>query len=339
MPQSIRINPCADPVTPERGDLRVQVGIDPASQTELVALVRPRAATDEMRSPPATALDWSLPFSGLGGSAHSEHWQVVGPIQTPPDAAGQGRARISGELIFGEIDCVLGDDIEAITARAYAALLERAQTAGCPHLIRIWNFLPAITDGVGDAERYRRFCVGRARAIPVEPATGYAASTAIGIPYPAQHLKLAWIAARRPGVPIENPRQVSAWEYPRDYGPVAPGFSRAMLLDWLKPAVLLVSGTASVVGHASRHADVLEQLGEALANMGAVLERAAARLGTTARWSERSILRAYLRDPAHAPAVAAALRQTLGAEVPFMLLHGEICRRELAIELEAVHHF
>ena len=91
------------------------------------------------------------------------------------------------------------------------------------------------------------------------PDGGYAAATAIGLPSPPDQLHVHWLATKQPGIAIENPRQVSAFAYPRDYGPVAPGFSRAMLLPGDTP-LLLISGTASIVGHASQHPDTLALL-------------------------------------------------------------------------------
>jgi hypothetical protein len=39
------------------------------------------------------------------------------------------------------------------------------------------------------------------------------------------------LCSRAPAIALENPRQTPAWQYPREYGPVSPGFSRGALLD------------------------------------------------------------------------------------------------------------
>src|SRR3546814_2400089 len=49
-----------------------------------------------------------------------------------------------------------------------------------PHLLRVWNYLDAITFGDGDAERYREFCVGRARGLGDFDTHALPAATAIG---------------------------------------------------------------------------------------------------------------------------------------------------------------
>ncbi len=109
-----------------------------------------------------------------------------------------------------------------------------------------------------------------------------------------------------------------------------------MLLEWADPALLLISGTASIVGHASAHCDVLAQLDETLRNLDALVARAAARVGSRAPFGDDGLLRVYIRDPAQAHIVASRLMTRFGPRVPVMLLHGDLCRRELAIEVEAV---
>lgn len=311
------------------GALRVAAWMPPDAGGWLAAIAPARAAA---KLPLAQA----LPLPWLGGSSRVEFWHGGHPAA--PSMLDDVQLTQAGDVLFGTLalDEAAAGGIEAAAEAGYRRLLALSAQHGCPHVLRVWNFLGAINDGDGDAERYRRFCVGRARAIPQEPATGYAAATAVGIPGPPTALHLHWLAARRPGVGIENPRQVSAWEYPREYGPVAPGFSRAMLLEWADPALLLISGTASILGHATAHHDVLAQLDETLRNLDALVARAAARVGSRARFGEGSLLRVYLRDPAHAAAVAARLTAQFGPDLPVMLLHGDLCRSELAIEVEAV---
>jgi chorismate lyase/3-hydroxybenzoate synthase len=127
---------------------------------------------------------------------------------------------------------------------------------------------------------------------------------------------------------VENPRQVSAWHYPRQYGRTPPSFARAMTL----PArdALAISGTAAIVGHASAHeGDLDAQLGETLTNLEALLATA----GMAAGFDTRSPLKAYVRHSADAPQVRDFLHRRLPG-VPVLLLHGDICRGELLVEID-----
>jgi chorismate lyase/3-hydroxybenzoate synthase len=319
------------PSTP-RPPVDVRAWLPPPASSCLGAFVTAAGA-------PKLAHAITLPLNWLGGTSRAEFWSGLSPAHHSEGAGwrlGEADEVLLGSLIIDERE----GPIEQLAERGYRLLAKLSLERGFPHLLRVWNYLGAINAGEHDQERYRRFCVGRARVIAREPPTGYAAATAIGLPGAPSALHLHWLAARRPGVPIENPRQVSAWDYPREYGPVAPGFSRAMLLEWGERPLLLISGTASVVGHATTHQDALAQLDETLRNLDALLARAGARVGSSVtHFSGSSCLRAYVRDPALAATVSARLIERLGANVPCMVLHGDVCRRDLLVEIEAVHPF
>ena len=243
-----------------------------------------------------------------------------------------------GQLQFCALNVPDNGDIEAAARHAYTQLHAWLARSDYPHPLRIWNYLDAITDGPGDEERYRRFCVGRAQGIGRELApTDLPAATAIGHPQPTGRFQLYWLAARTAGTPLENPRQVQAWRYPRQYGPQAPGFARALL----PPSAgmpLLVSGTAAVVGHASQHGDSLQQqFEEILANLRSLVDAARAmRPELPMREGPATRLKVYVRDADALPEVEALMRDRLPG-VPHLLLHGHVCRQELAVEIDGVH--
>lgn len=227
-------------------------------------------------------------------------------------------------------------DIERAARSAYAELLQRVRSGPQPHLLRIWNFFDGINQGEGDAERYRAFCVGRAAAVDAAFHQPPPAATAIGLPPGCPGgLQVVALCGSEPAIALENPRQTPAWRYPREYGPVAPGFSRGALVGKGAAAVLLASGTASIIGHVSRHpGDVEAQLEESLRNLRALLDEGAARCGADFALDACSALRVYLRRAEDAPRLLPRLRATFGPQTPLRLLHGEICRRELDVELE-----
>lgn len=279
-----------------------------------------------------------VPLQPHAAVAPFEVWCTDGPIASGRE--GEIAWSSNGQLSFGVIEVEEGaSGIVEASAHAYERLTTFVRDSDTPHLLRIWNYLDAITQGDGDAERYRQFCVGRARGLGAFDATQLPAATAIGRCDDARVLQIYWLSAAAPGNPVENPRQVSAYRYPRTYGPQPPSFARAMLPPTARQTPLLLSGTASVVGHASQHADaLLAQVEETFANFDALLD--AARLSQPtlpAEFGAGTRLKVYVRDRGDLDAVDAALQARFGDRVPRILLHAAICRRELCVEIDGVH--
>ena len=274
------------------------------------------------------------------GVAQLEVWRSDKPVSCGRDANGVAWAS-DGVLMFGalQVEENAHGGIIGAAEHAYAQLLQTLPAHAYPHLLRIWNYLDAITEGEGDNERYREFCVGRARGIGDIDTGTLPAATAIGRLDGVRVLQVYWLAARSAGTPLENPRQVSAYRYPRQYGPQAPSFARAMLPPAGSAMPLLLSGTAAVVGHASMHdGELLAQLEETFANFDALV--GAARRhdpSLPTRFGAGTRLKVYVRDAHDLPLVADALDQRFGDAVPRLLLHAAICRHELAVEIDGVH--
>jgi chorismate lyase/3-hydroxybenzoate synthase len=275
----------------------------------------------------------------LAGAGLSEVWRGARPARI--GTAGPIRHVDDGRCLAGWIELDesrFGGLVEASNA-AYRGLLRFHAQSPYRHVWRIWNFITDINEGEGDEERYKLFCLGRARAFAATHATspdiGYPAASAVGKPTGARTLQICWLAGCDPGETLENPRQVSAYHYPRQYGPAAPSFSRAMLTPH---RMLLTSGTASIAGHASVHpGDAVAQLEETLANLDGLLRQAHTRAGFgSARLGAESLVKVYLRNVTDASAIESRLRERLGQEVPFLILAADICRSELLLEIEVV---
>ncbi len=257
-----------------------------------------------------------------------ELWQVEAEV-----AHGQVddlRWSIGGGWLFAaiEVDEDAYGGPAGAARHAYASLRRFLGERSEQHVLRIWNYIGAINHGEGDQERYKQFCDGRAEGLGDFFANGYPAATAIGHHGDDARLQIYLLASAHAGARVENPRQLSAWRYPRQYGRTSPGFARAMTL----PAqdVLAISGTAAIVGHASTHEGNLDaQLNETLTNLEALLASA----DMPAGFDTHSPLKAYVRHPADAPRVRDLLHQRLPG-VPVLLLHGDVCRSELLVELD-----
>jgi chorismate lyase/3-hydroxybenzoate synthase len=261
----------------------------------------------------------------LGGDFDAESWRASNR---------QLRA-----IVVAESDDPAGDAAE-VAERLYRRLINTLEDSPFGYPLRLWNYLPAINVGEGDLERYRRFCVGRGRALEAAGLSDarMCAATAIGGEQPV--MQLVALAGTEPGVSIENPRQVSAWNYPRRYGPRQPAFARATALRLVDGrSALLISGTASVVGHATAHpGDAMAQTDEAASNLEALLGHAAGSLGdpSLARFNERSLARVYVRHPDDWPAIERRLRARW-PQLKLCGLQGDICRSDLLVEIEAWH--
>jgi chorismate lyase/3-hydroxybenzoate synthase len=284
-----------------------------------------------------------------------ELWRAGGPVRTGRD--GPIRFAADREFLAGviELDEREHGGLASAAEWAYASIRHFQARSDHPHLLRMWNYFEGINRGRGDDERYRQFCLGRAagfgpgasvaadtardrgsaRACGPHAVHRFPAGTAIGRRDDSPILQVYWLAGRTPGSPLENPRQLSAFRYPRRYGPAPPSFSRAMLVS----RQLLISGTASIVGHASRHAGSLErQLDETLVNLESMVERAVAmQPAVLRRWGAHTLLKVYLRDGSAAESAARRLSERLLPGVQWLMLEADICRAELLVEIDCAH--
>ncbi len=317
--------------------LRVEYRMLPADSDlppGLLAAVRfGRGATAAGESAGTLCIDVEL--QPLHPPAPTELWWASGRVER--GHAGLIRYAHDDQHLFAVIeiderDCAGG--IEEAAAAAYSAMRRFQQQAAFPHLLRIWNYMDAINEGTGDLERYRRFCVGRVRGLGNAAAESYPAATAIGRQLTTHRLQVYWLAGRVPGKPIENPRQVSAYRYPRAHGPVSPSFARATLTP---DGALLISGTASIVGHVSQHGDdPLAQLDETLRNLATLSQHPDA---NHAHARMPGLFRVYVRDAAHVAALAERLQQEQPQSFRpenMVFLAADICRRELLLEIECL---
>jgi len=268
------------------------------------------------------------------GPAQFEVWRGSGQVRNVTSSA--LRWCEDDDYAFGvlELSEAQHGGLAATAEAAYRMLGAHLAASAMSHPLRIWNYLDAINLGEGDAERYREFCSGRAAGMRGLFAPGYPTATAIGVRDGRRVLQVYWLAARAPGQAVENPRQTNAWRYPRQYGPDAPNFARAMRAPTQSTQVYL-SGTAAIVGHASRHEDDFPaQVRETLANIESVLT--AADVAPGAHFGTRAMIKAYVRREQDLAAARELLGAGVTAHTPLLLLRGDICRSELLIEIDGV---
>jgi len=248
------------------------------------------------------------------------------------------RYQYCDQFLFGSLllEEAAFPDLAHASSYAYQQIRSCLEVSGFPALLRMWNYFPRINLELEGMERYRSFCIGRHQVLGGWhfPQAQLPAATAVGSL--GEGLLIYFLAAKKPGMQIENPRQVSAFHYPEQYGPRSPAFSRATMTDWHH---LYISGTASIVGHESRHSnDLLAQLEETLNNMRMIIDRAHQKHGLACKTiNDLSLLRVYLRHPDDSERLAAELKQRVGGKTQIQMLQGDICRSDLLLEIEAMY--
>lgn len=226
-------------------------------------------------------------------------------------------------------------DAEVSAKTVYHELLMLAAELQLPQILRIWQYLPHITAPQGRENRYQRYCAGRLIAFARAGYSPRVFPAACLLGNQDDQLLLYALLSARPGVQVENPRQVSAFHYPRIYGRVAPSFSRALALPDTEHSRLYISGTASVVGHASRHTNLEGQIEETLANLELLLESAIPHCPRAAQGLAAIIpLKIYLRHREDYPQARAHLAGRLPAGHPVIYLRADACRENLLVEME-----
>jgi len=286
---------------------------------------------------PSPVIHLNLPE--LAGPSRLEVWSTTDQVRAYRDEGFSASA--SGNVLFGTVtmDEQSGQPIEIVTERAYRRLFSCLQDLPYHHIWRIWNYFPDINGFADGLERYQGFCLGRHRAL-ADMLPGFPhslpAGTAVGTR--SGPLQIYFIAGTLPATHLGNPRQVHAYEYPQDYGPQSPSFARATLSRSETHSQLYIAGTASVVGHTSQHVGLpKEQTLETIQNLRALLAHAEDVAHRHFTGPQSAVLyKVYVRDAAHLSEVREALRSIPLSSKQVLFLQGELCRKELLVEIEGL---
>ncbi len=272
----------------------------------------------------------------LGSQPLLEIWTVGDHVRS--GRSGNIHWARTADFLFGCYRQPPHESLESVTYQAYQEVFSLLQSEAVPNLLRVWNYFAAINaDEADGVERYKHFCIGRhdafARFDRLQ-SEDIPAASAVGS-HGGQFV-LYFIAATQPGTAVENDRQVSAYDYPPQYGPRSPLFSRATQISWLKDPQLFISGTASIVGHASTClGDVAQQTSETLKNISRVLGQAFPEQSHES-FSQLRSLKVYIRHAGDFPLIRPIIEDSIGKAIPCLYLLADICRSELLLEIEAI---
>ena len=223
------------------------------------------------------------------------------------------------------------EDNKTKIINAYNSLFEITKNDKM-EIVKIWHFIPELLSKYNnDKTNYSLLCEAREKVYKdYFHNFNFPAATAIGIK--GKKILIYFFAGKFSKYKaIENKRQVSSYLYPQQIFKERPMFSRAVSFDNLKNGVskIFISGTASIKGYKSMHSlDLKEQLNEALKNY---------RTFINLNNNSSNISRIYITNIKDEDKlwIQQKLEKVFGMN-RFIIVKGDICRKELIIEVEGV---
>jgi chorismate lyase/3-hydroxybenzoate synthase len=245
-----------------------------------------------------------------------------------------------------------GEPVGDQFAQAFASVGDRLARCGgsVGDIVRTWIYIGEINGAHEGSTVYQ--AINQARRVAFRHLdwgggprrlVKYPASTGIGTA--AGFLSLGALACLPAGevrlASLENPRQTSAFEYPRDESDIPPLFSRAIALGAGGEVMVLISGTASIVRHRSVHAgSARQQVDQAFANIAELLRpEFLAANGFPVKAGGLAALRCcvvYGKRPEDVNAVRSACERWLPPGIPAVYTLSDVCRPELLVEIEGI---
>jgi len=222
-------------------------------------------------------------------------------------------------------------------------------------VVRTWLYQGNITEEEDGVERYRE--LNRARTDFFDQydfAANPLAATSHGHPiYPAstgigtlEHGLIATCLAVQTDrkdvqlLSLENPQQIPAFDYPKEYSRKSPKFSRAMAIRIGDHLTTWVSGTASIVDAETVFKDdAAKQTEQTLENIEKLIAADNfARQGWEdcgATLADLAKVRVYVKNAEDFDACRSVCERILG-RIPAIYAQADVCRPDLLVEIEGV---
>lgn len=239
--------------------------------------------------------------------------------------------------LLGAATVPLVNGLADTSHRIYASIFKAARGR---HLVRIWNYVPAINEtGPNGLENYRAFCQGRSLAFEEHYGGGFKTRlpSASAVGSKSDLLTVAFAAGAIEPRHVENPLQVPAYDYPGEYGPRAPSFARATVVPGPVNATVFISGTAAIRGHATiAPHSAQQQLECTLENLRVISSACGIGPDLDRGGSAARHFKVYVRHAADQPLITALLEASLVTRLDRVsYLQADMCRATLLVEIEA----
>ncbi len=276
-----------------------------------------------------------LPLPPLGDLTE----EILPFINVQPRSQGSFHLWEGNGLIFGFTNAQVNPQTDSKTAyELYQELFKITQSI---YLYRTWNYVPDLNSGEGDRERYKQFCEGRSMAFHEtfgdNDSTYMPAGTCVGID--GDQLVICFIAGTQPPDHHENPNQIPAYRYPRQYGPKTPSFARATSVHINNQHYRFISGTAAVLGHESKGLNSLkEQLKVTCDNLEKISEQSLVGNQKSNTPFSKGTAKVFLRNPSDYAETKSYLEKRFPSLTNSIIyLKTDICRKELLVEIEILY--
>ncbi len=271
----------------------------------------------------------SIRVAEISGQECLEVWQLSEDV-VAHGVEGNCTWRRSNNFQFITITAPLTeeDDFEQVTYSVYQQMLNFVEQSPQSELLRFWNYIPHINHGNGDTENYKRFCNGRLTAFTEHKLLDQQFPAASAVGHYSNGITVCALTTSVAPTHHANPRQVDAFDYPRQYGPSSPSFARATTATVGDKRLCFISGTASILGHDSVHRGNLRlQLYTTNDNILYLLQN------TGFTRNDIGTLRVYLRDRADYEECKRIVEE-LFPNILAIYTHADICRSDLLVEIE-----
>jgi FkbO/Hyg5 family chorismatase len=236
-------------------------------------------------------------------------------------------------------------DYEQAAETAYNRLFSIMDDLHYPKIVRAWNYIGGIVDrDAADTEIYRSFVAGRATAFHRRGigSTQLPAATGIGANRSGISIILICATEEMTIVPVDNPAQTAAYDYPSQYGKTAPTFSRAAIqcpgeIGSKNSRMVYISGTASIVGHQTVHpGDASAQAKTTIDNIATLVSNGnLSSYGLRTGYTPSNVdhLKVYVKSLDALDSIRAAI-ETAFPSADIRYLNVDICRPDLLLEIE-----